>query len=552
MERGVAASPPFALGSRLRGRLPVSPHVADPRGGARWRILFVSLCTLASFLLGLYHLGTPSLWGDEGASLSIASQNGLALVHAIGHDGGNFALYYLVLHLVISLFGTGTEVLRLPSVIAGAACVPLAYLMGRELEGERCALFLAPLTAFTLPLIYWSQQARGYTMVVAFLLAAEIALSRGMATEARSWLFAFVLFGVMACYTELLATIVVGVQLLGALLSPALRARLGSLLIAGTVLGAALIPLALMAAHRGSAQLFWLGAPRPKQFRESVAFLASARVNGITTATSHSLVVITLVLALGGVAIGLFRSIRSRSVLALRNAFLGVAWSALPITIAYQISRHGSPIFLDRYFLISTPALTFLIAVALAAIPWSLVGWMGVGVLLALRAGHLGPTYNVTIDNWRSATVQIVNESQPRSCVGFYFNDGLVDYTYYLTHVPAQMNSHHLIPRIVLPNLVQQSPGVMTQLGDLPAIVESYAALNAHSITAVANQCSTLLLVSNHDGHNSASRGAARVWNRFVVMRSGLTRAYGRVATTNLGSITIYRFTHATTVATTR
>lgn len=510
----------------------------------RWSYCFVALCTIALFVLGCYHLGTPSVWGDEGASISIASQHGMALVHAIAHDGGNLAFYYLVLHLLILAFGTGADTLRLFSVFCAALCVPLAYALATLLASRRAGLFASALTAMTLPLIYWAQQIRGYTLVVALLTGSAIALTIAMRDGGFAGFVWFGVLGLMSCYTELLAVIVVVIQFVTIAFVPTIRLHWRRLLVTGSVMAVVLIPLALMAHARGSRQLFWLGAPKRKQMREVVAFLGSARVNGITTRTSHGLTEATVILVCVAIVVGLVLALWQRSFEPARTVLLGGLWLSVPPVVAYSISIHVTPIFLERYFLLCLPALTLLLSFVLSVVPFAPVGWLGVGLLIGFRSQHIGSTYNITVDDWRTATTMVVNESRPGACVAFYFNDGFVDFAYYLEHRPSDMHPHAVIPRSVLPTLGFE-PGIASRdLGHFPAIVESYNVLNPQQIHQVAASCPELFLLSNHDGHNSASSGARAVWSKFVQMRSGLVKDYGTMKAINLGSITIYRFSH--------
>ena len=73
---------------------------------------------LVAAALAAYELTTRSLWLDEGATISIASQHGSALWDAIRHDGGNMLVYYLLVHVLIGWFGNGEAVVRIPSVIS--------------------------------------------------------------------------------------------------------------------------------------------------------------------------------------------------------------------------------------------------------------------------------------------------------------------------------------------------------------------------------------------------------------------------------------------------
>lgn len=511
----------------------------------RWSYGFVVICTVASFWLGAYHLGAVSIWGDEGASISIASQHGTLLFHAIAHDGGNFAFYYLLLHFMISVFGTGTDTLRLLSVACAAICVPLAYALATLLVNNRCGLISAALTATTLPMIYWSHQVRGYTLVVALLTASAVAIVIAMRDGGR---VAFVVAGVLSvlsCYTELLGTVVVFVQFMTLAVTPFFRLRWRQWLATGIGVVLALIPLLLIARSRGSQQLFWLGAPTQVQMHEAIGFLASARMNGNVTSLTKLLLRLTEDLVFAAVVFGVFKSVWIKSTAPLRVVALGWFWLSVPIALAYSVSIHITPVFLDRYFLICLPALTLLLGYALNAIPIVPLAWLGCGLLISLRHQQLYATHDVTIDNWRGITTQVINQSRPGDCVAFYFNDGFVDFAYYLEHPPAGMNLQAPIPRSVLPALAFGSRSTSRTIGNFPPIVESYTALNAQQIVHVSRTCPVLTVLSNHDGHNSETSGAQIVWKRFVGMRDGLKAAYGSLVKDNLGSIAIYRFTHS-------
>jgi hypothetical protein len=504
------------------------------------------LCTIALIVLGCYHIGNPSVWGDEGASISIASQHGMALVHAIAHDGGNLALYYFALHLLILVFGTGTDTLRIFSVVCAAVCVPLSYALATLLVSRRAGLFASAMTAMTLPLIYWAQQIRGYTLAVALVTGSAVALTLAMRDGRLAAFVWFAVLGVMSCYTELLAGMVVLIQFVTISMTPTIRSRWRQLLVTGIVMAIALVPLGLMAHTRGSRQLFWLGAPKRKQMREAVAFLASARVNGIATHTSHALTEASVILVCLAIVFGFGTALWRRSFEPARTVLLGGLWLSVPLVVAYSISIHVTPIFLDRYFLICVPALTLMLSLVFGVIPFAPLGWIGVALLIGFRSQHIGSTYNVTVDDWRSATTMVVNESRPGACVAFYFNDGFVDFAYYLEHRPSAMRADSTIPRSVLPDL-SFSPGLTSgNMGRFPAIVESYNVLDSRQIYGVAASCPELFVLSNHDGHNSASSGAVSVWAKFVRMRSDLVSAYGTMERISLGSITIYRFSHPT------
>ena len=80
----------------------------------------------------------------------------------------NPPLYYVLAWGWAKAFGTGEIGLRSLSALFGAATVPVAYLIGRELASRRAGLIAAAIVAVNPMLIWYSQEARSYALLVFF------------------------------------------------------------------------------------------------------------------------------------------------------------------------------------------------------------------------------------------------------------------------------------------------------------------------------------------------------------------------------------------------
>lgn len=124
--------------------------------------------------LRIYHLGAASLWSDEIFSRYYADVFGL---HYLVTDGlsleTNPPTYYLLLHGWIGLWGASEAALRALSLVACVLCVPVTYLLGRELAGKSRGLLAALLFALCPVSLYFAQEARVYAL---FMLAAAVVL----------------------------------------------------------------------------------------------------------------------------------------------------------------------------------------------------------------------------------------------------------------------------------------------------------------------------------------------------------------------------------------
>ncbi|HZU61281.1 MAG TPA: glycosyltransferase family 39 protein, partial [Solirubrobacteraceae bacterium] len=175
----------------------------------------VAIPTALALALCLYDISTRSLWLDESASIAIASQHGSAFASAVAHDGGNMAGYYALLHVLIGAFGNGTAVVRLPSALAATASVGLLALLGLRLFDRRVGLISGLLGAVSLPLVYWGQDARGYTLMVALVCASFLVLVLAVQRPRAGWglWLTYVAVTTAAMYVGLVAAFVLPAQL---------------------------------------------------------------------------------------------------------------------------------------------------------------------------------------------------------------------------------------------------------------------------------------------------------------------------------------------------
>ena len=124
----------------------------------------IALTALAA-ALRLPTLGSQSLWLDEVLTGNLARGSLGDLFHVVAQQEANPPLFYLLEWVWTRVAGTSEFALRLPSALFGIALVPVGYAIGRRLAGERTAVALAALVAVHPLLVYYSQEARGYSAV---------------------------------------------------------------------------------------------------------------------------------------------------------------------------------------------------------------------------------------------------------------------------------------------------------------------------------------------------------------------------------------------------
>jgi hypothetical protein len=90
----------------------------------------------------------------------------------------NHVLYSLLAKATSSLAAWQPWALRLPAIAAGIAIVPLTWAVGRRFADRESALLGAALAAVSTPVILYSTNARGYSLVVVFFLCLLLQADR--------------------------------------------------------------------------------------------------------------------------------------------------------------------------------------------------------------------------------------------------------------------------------------------------------------------------------------------------------------------------------------
>jgi hypothetical protein len=165
--------------------------------------------TLLAFGLRLYRLDTQSLWYDEGVTAIVAQYDPSTLIRWTADDIQP-PLYYLLVSAWGHLVGWSEWSLRFPSLFFGVLLVPLMAVLARSLTRSRSAALLAALiTALHPLLLYYSQEARMYMMLMALCTLAGICVLRVtccVSVSQRRWLWiGYVLAAAAAVYTHYFA-----------------------------------------------------------------------------------------------------------------------------------------------------------------------------------------------------------------------------------------------------------------------------------------------------------------------------------------------------------
>jgi Dolichyl-phosphate-mannose-protein mannosyltransferase len=137
------------------------------------------------------------LFGDEISTYWIVHGRSLGGVLSIVHSNDEITppLYFILGWLTLKI-GGGPEWVRLPSLVAGTATIPLVYFLGARTVGRAAGLIAAAVMALSPFMIYYSDEARAYALMMAFVAGSALALLAATRTGRTRW---WVIYAVCAC-----------------------------------------------------------------------------------------------------------------------------------------------------------------------------------------------------------------------------------------------------------------------------------------------------------------------------------------------------------------
>lgn len=166
----------------------------------------------AGFFLRLYQLGDNELWIDEAFTGFLAlARDGLGYLRF----DNNPPLYYLLQRGWCSAVTCNEFGLRLTSVMAGTLFLILLAVFCRQIYGKKIALGISLLAAVSPLLIYYSQEARVYSILLTVLLLFLYLQWQVICSGAtRTRLILLFITSAAALYLHFFALIVVGICLI--------------------------------------------------------------------------------------------------------------------------------------------------------------------------------------------------------------------------------------------------------------------------------------------------------------------------------------------------
>jgi hypothetical protein len=152
--------------------------------------------------LRLYRLNT-GLWYDEIVTLIVSVRPSFLEILTQFPGNNVHPLYSLLAHMSVAWLGEEPWTVRLPSLVFGVAAIPALYLLGTAVTSVFEALLAASILTVSYHHIWFSQNARGYTLLLFCVVVSTHVLLRWLAEGRTSRAVAYAMVGALGAYTHL-------------------------------------------------------------------------------------------------------------------------------------------------------------------------------------------------------------------------------------------------------------------------------------------------------------------------------------------------------------
>jgi mannosyltransferase len=275
-------------------------------------------------------LNVQSFWDDEGFTVGLMRLGFVDMLREVPETESSPPLYYVLAWGWAQIFGSGEWGLRSLSALFGTAAIPIVYFAALTIGSRRGAAIAAFLLAANPLLVWYSQEARTYALLVFLSALSFLAFTRALRGGGRSliWWAATASLALAAHYFAIFIVVPEAAWLLFSLGTR--RATVGAVGAVAAV-GSAFLPLALHQSQRDYGFLSQALETRIAQL--PVQFLVGYGVWGMTV--GKLAVAASLLLVAVAVWLLIARSpVKTQRGAAVAGGIAGFA-VAIPIVAAY-------------------------------------------------------------------------------------------------------------------------------------------------------------------------------------------------------------------------
>ncbi len=314
---------------------------------------------LLGLLLRLWGLGSRNLWHDEAVTYFLSFHGSLPLSRSLEPP-----IYFLILKAWLYLVPSPTEFwMRLPSVFLSVSSVLLLYRLAKRLLDQRLALISSLILSLSPIHIWYAQEARVYALYVFEVLAMTGCFLKALEEDKLKYWLWFIVLAVLALYTNYFILFLFASQFCIALSVKRYRKKITKLLTSFAIVFFAFLPSMVKLGEKVffvREGIWWINSKPTLQtvFMSFKNFLAGYN------APPGFFVSVALIILLAS-SFGFYYLFKERRDAA-KSLFLLIA---MPLALAFLLSRAGISVYLDRQLAAFSPFFYMVLASGVSKLP---------------------------------------------------------------------------------------------------------------------------------------------------------------------------------------
>jgi mannosyltransferase len=166
--------------------------------------ILILLITLLAAFLRFFKLGEWGFWLDEIYTVEAALGKASS-----GNTYQSYPISYWLIGAAFWFFGTNEWVARLVPALIGTISIPILYSISKRIASVEASLVAALLLAVSPWHIYWSQNARFYTLLLLFCTISVLTFYIGLEKDSLTHFFAALVFLGLGIFTHTSAILIV-------------------------------------------------------------------------------------------------------------------------------------------------------------------------------------------------------------------------------------------------------------------------------------------------------------------------------------------------------
>jgi len=353
------------------------------------------------------------------------------------HGEANLQTVYFLLMRGWVYGGLSEAWLRLPSALFGIASVPMLYVVGRRLLPASAALAAAAVLAFSPTHVYYSHEARSYTLTILLALLSTYFFVRAVEDGRRKDWILWTVVSILAFYSHYFAALVLVAQVCSLLFRRTSSETWKRVVFCSLLIFLIALPglTYVFRASRENLYFIWMPRATPKEIWRLAKFFGGSGVK----------VFVASILWIAGLIV--IARARRRDAEEFWHGMLILSWALFPAVIAGLVSV-VHPIFMARYLIFSLPAMALLAAAGMTTLRRMHIGAALVVALCAMSAPAIVKDYNKPREDWRAASNAILTAAQPGDAVVLFpfYTRIMLDY-YHDRDLPGSSPVHVFAPQ---------------------------------------------------------------------------------------------------------